>query len=254
MIRVDDFNFTYKDSKTLSNLSLRAKAGEITVLIGPNGSGKSTLLKSVAGLLRGTGSIFVHDKEVQSLRIRERARLIGYLSQDMSCEAALNVFEIVLLGMVGGLGLKATKDDINQTHLALQSFGLGGLAKRNISELSGGQRQMVFIAQALVKQPKILIFDEPTSNLDLCRQYELMDRLRDLTQSRQLTTLLTLHHLELVAHYADCLVVLNDGEVYGSGAVHSIMNEQMFLDVFRLRTEIFTDKRGTLRVLPIAPV
>lgn len=258
MIRIQNYSFGYPNSPVLEDVNLTLPAGQISVIIGANGAGKSTLLKSVSGLLHGRGSIRLGAQdsdayEVASLPQHERVRLISYLSQDLSCDAALSVFEIVLLGMVGNLNTRVSEEDIERAHAALDTFNLGRFAQRNIAELSGGQRQMVFIAQALVKNPQILVFDEPTASLDLYRQYELMNRLQAITRERQLTTLLTLHHLELVAHYADQVIVMHDKGVYAAGRPAEVMTEAMFQDVFRLETEVFTDKRGTIRVLPIAP-
>lgn len=258
MIRIQNYSFGYPNSAVLEGVNLSIPAGKISAIIGANGAGKSTLLKSVSGLLQGRGSIQIGAQEnnlheVATMPQNERVRLVSYLSQDLNCDAALSVFEIVLLGMVGSLNTRVAEADIERAHAALDTFNLGRFAQRNITELSGGQRQMVFIAQALAKNPKILVFDEPTASLDLYRQYELMNRLQALTCERQLTTLLTLHHLELVAHYADQVIVMHDKGVYAAGSPAEVMTEAMFQDVFRLETEVFTDKRGTTRVLPIAP-
>lgn len=253
MITIQDYSFGYPNSPVLEHVNLSIPDGKITAIIGANGAGKSTLLKSVSGLVQGKGSIRVGAHDVAALSQKERVKLISYLSQDLTCDAALSVFEIVLLGMVGSLNTRVGTAEIERVHAALETFDLGRFARRNITELSGGQRQMVFIAQALVKEPKVLVFDEPTASLDLCRQFELMNRLQALTRERQLTTLLTLHHLELVAQYADQVVVVHDRGIYSAGAVEDVVTEAMFRDVFRLETEVFQDKRGTTRVLPIEP-
>lgn len=253
MISIRNYSFGYPDSPVLDNVNLTIAQGKITAIIGANGAGKSTLLKSVSGLIWGEGSIRIKGREVMQMDAHDRVRTISHLAQDLSCDAALNVFEIVLLGMVGSLGTRVEAADIERVHAVLDNFGLAPFAQRNIAELSGGQRQLVFIAQALVREPAVLVFDEPTASLDLCRQYELMNRLQALTRQRGLATLLTLHHLELVAQYADQVVVMHDRGVYAAGAVADVMTETMFRDVFRLETEVFTDSRGTIRVLPIAP-
>lgn len=253
MIQVQNYNFAYEKTAVLKNFNLKADTGKITAIIGPNGAGKSTLLKSTTGLLQGEGSIQIDGQEITTLSQQERAKNISYLPQDLSCDAALTVFEIVLLGMVGRLGTRIDDQDIERTHAVLETFGIAHFAQRYIGALSGGQRQMVFVAQALVKTPKVLVFDEPTSSLDLCRQYELMEQLKTLTHDHQLTTLLTLHHLDLVAKYADQVVVVFNQSVYACGTVAEVLQEDMFRNVFQLKTEVFTDSRNTVRVLPIEP-
>lgn len=253
MIHIQNYSFSYDKTAILKNFNLKAETGQITVIIGPNGAGKSTLLKSATGLLKGQGSVQVDGQEITTLPQQERAKNISYLPQDLSCDAALTVFEIVLLGMVGRLGTRIDDKDIERTHEVLETFGIEKFAQRNIGALSGGQRQMVFVAQALVKNPKVLVFDEPTSSLDLCRQYELMERLKRITRENQLTTLLTLHHLDLVAQYADQVIVVYNQGLHICGTVGEVLKEDMFRDVFNLKTEVFIDKRGVVRVLPIEP-
>lgn len=254
MITFSDYSFSYDKIEIFRNVDMNFKPGKISVIIGPNGCGKSTLLKCIAGIHYGQGEAKFEDQPLESMNRLERSETISYLSQDVSCNAALTVFEVVLLGRVANLGSTVSEQDLRATHESLKRFNLLSYAQRNISQLSGGQRQMVFVAQALAKSPRVLVFDEPTSALDMCRQYNLMDRIQELTVEHNMTTVLILHHLELVAQYADHVVTIADKSVYREGTPEHVLTEKMFEDVFALDTEVFTDKRGTLRILPIAPI
>ena len=121
-------------------------------------------------------------------------------------------------------------------------------------ELSGGQRQLVFMAQALVKEPKILILDEPTSALDLHKQFDLLTLLKNLTRENDFTTLVTLHHLDLAAMFADEIIVLKEGTVYAQGAPKDIFTEAMMEDVYRVKTKIYMDDNGLPHVIPLEAI
>ena len=136
-------------------------------IVGPNGSGKSTLVKAVAGLLKASGRIRFNGSEA-------RPKSVGYMPQDLQTPMALTVLEVVLLGRLAELGLTVSADDLEAVRQVLQLLGMEALAGRYLSELSGGQRQMVFLAQALVSQPTVLLLDEPISALDICHQLEVL--------------------------------------------------------------------------------
>ena len=121
-------------------------------------------------------------------------------------------------------------------------------------ELSGGQRQLVFMAQALVKEPKILILDEPTSALDLHKQFDLLTLLKNLTQENDFTTLAKVHHRELAAMFADEIIVLKEGTVYAQGAPKDIFTEAMMEDVYRVKTKIYIDDNGLPHVIPLEAI
>jgi iron complex transport system ATP-binding protein len=156
---------------------MTAYPGEITAIIGANGIGKSTLLKLICGLLKGSGSIMVNGRSIDRYDRRDLSHHISYLSQDTVSNVMLSVFEVVLLGRVDRLTHRVPDRELEIVERVLRQLHLEPYASRNIGELSGGQRQLVFIAQALVRNPQVLILDEPTSNLDLYFQCEIMDLL-----------------------------------------------------------------------------
>jgi iron complex transport system ATP-binding protein len=240
MIEVNNLSFAYKSRNVLREINMSAEAGKITALIGANGTGKSTLLKNICGLINGKGNINVSGKNLAAYSRGELARHISYLSQDTVSNAILSVFEVVLLGRVERLTQRVADSELLIVRDVLRRLNLEAFASRNIGELSGGQRQLVFIAQTLVRNPKILIMDEPTSNLDMYYQFQIMNLLKELTVREGFTTLITLHQLDLAARFADHVVVINDGVIYGAGPPEKILTSKMFRDVYRMNGEVIS--------------
>jgi iron complex transport system ATP-binding protein len=254
MIEVSKLSFGYKgyaSNKILDEINMTAYPGEITAIIGANGIGKSTVLKNICGLLKGSGEIKICGKNIKDYNRKELSLYISYLSQDTVSNALLSVFEVALLGRVARLTNNVPDDELILVRDVLRRLNLEEYASRNIGELSGGQRQLVFIAQALLKNPKVLIMDEPTSNLDLYYQFQIMNLLRELTVTEQFTTLVSLHQLDLVDRFADKVVVVNEGRVYDYGTPQKILTPRTFRDVYRMNTEI-VNKGGIGYCLPIS--
>ena len=251
MVDVRDLSFQYGKTapKILDGVSFCAASGKMTALIGANGAGKSTLLKNVAGLLKGGGEIVIDGRGLAAWPREELARRISYLAQGGESHAVLNVFEVVLLGRMHSLSFRVSDADTAAVERILERLGIAHLASRNIGALSGGQRQLAFIAQALAKGPDILLLDEPTSALDLHRQFELLTLLQALTAERQFTTVMTLHHLDLAARFADEIVVLSEGHIYAHGTPADVFTERMLRDVYRVRAKIYVDDDGARHVI-----
>lgn len=254
MLEIKNLKFGYNSKPVLNNINMKALPGKITTIIGPNATGKSTLLKCISGILKPEGSILLDGKEINNSKKENITELMSYLSQDSFNRAVLTVFEVVLLGRIHSLSLKVSDDELELVWKVLKDFGIDELASRYLSELSGGQRQMVFIAQALVREPLILILDEPTSSQDLQHQLEILDLIRDLTIKRNITTLMTLHHLDLAARYADELFVLNNGEVYASGKPESVLTQEMLKIVYGVNARINIDDDAIPQITPISSV
>jgi iron complex transport system ATP-binding protein len=188
--------------------------GRLTALIGPNAAGKSTFLRCLAGLLRGQGAVHVGDHAVASLRAAERTKLVGYLPQDLPNTAALTVFEAILVAhRQARPGWRVDDRDVAAVSAVLARLGLTDLAVRHLGELSGGQRQLVAVGQALAAEPRVLLLDEPTSSLDLHHQLGLLTLVTDLAVERRMTVVLAIHDLNLAARFADRMLVLHGGRI-----------------------------------------
>ena len=154
MIEVQNLTFGYSskdESQILRGVDFSAKTGKLTALIGTNGAGKSTLLKAIVGLLKYNGNILINGNPTTHYSNKEFTNMVSYLSQDNDCKVNLTVFEVVMLGRMGSMSFKVKDSDIAATNEILDRLNLQKFASRNITELSGGQRQLVLMAQALVK-------------------------------------------------------------------------------------------------------
>lgn len=257
MIEVHNLTFGYSSDpqkNILRGVDFVAQTGKLTAVIGTNGAGKSTLLKTIIGILPGKGDIRINGKASAEYTSQERSSTVSYLSQDNDCRINLSVFEVVMLGRMGSLSFRVKEEDIRATEEVLRRLNMQELAARSITALSGGQRQLVFIAQTLVKEPSVLLLDEPTSALDLHKQFNLLTLLKGLTQERGFTTLVTLHHLDLAAKFADEIIVLQKGEVYIQGAPQEIFTEEMMEKVYRVKTKVYTDEHGVPHVIPLEAI
>ena len=251
MVEGKNLTFRYGSDVVLDHVNFCAQAGRITAVIGANGVGKSTLLKCVAGLLPYEGQVLLSGREGRSLTDREHAAKIGYLCQNNGCSARLSVFEVILMGLVNELSFHVSRQELDRVEEIMKLMELEAYAGRKMTQLSGGQQQLVFIAQTLVKRPEILIMDEPTSALDLNRQFHLMALIKRVTEEYGFTTMVCHHHLDLVSRYAGRVLVLKDGKIYADDSPEKAFTEQMFRDVYRMEVQFCTDREGVRHMVPV---
>ena len=246
---VRDVCFSYGERSVLDSVSFEMGEGILSVL-GPNGAGKSTLVKCLAGVhLPSSGTVTFGGADLRS-RDSGGPRQ-AYMSQEPPRSMDLTVLEVMLLGLAGSLSMRVSDEDLDCAMGPLEELGLEGLAQRPINELSGGQCQMVMIAQCLVADPEIVILDEPMNNLDLHRELQMFDLMRKITDERGLTTLMVLHDVNFAARYSDRMLVLKDGRVYSEGVPEDVVTEEMLRDVYRVEALVDRDPRECVRVDPL---
>lgn len=246
MIEIKKMNFSYKkaDHPVFEDLNLDFKKG-FNVVLGPNGCGKSTLVKAIFGLLDYEGEIWYGDRSISDMALQEKIKIMSYLPQMDTSISSLSVLEMVLLGRLPDLGRKVADEDLNLVLETLRSLSIDHLAARNFSELSGGQQKLVFIAQTLVRQPELIILDEPTNSLDLQRQLELCQLLEDIVRRDELDIIVILHDINLAARYADNIVIIScGGKFYDSGRPEDVITAEMLHDVYGVIGEVALDSDG----------
>jgi iron complex transport system ATP-binding protein len=176
---------------------------------------------------------------------------IGYMPQDNGAKAALTAFEVVLLGRMHTLTLRVGKADLEGARAAMDEIGVSNLATRHIGELSGGQRQMVLVAQVLAGNPRVLLLDEPTSALDIAHQLQVLDLLRTTTRQRRLTTVVILHDLNAAARFADRIALMDRGRLIGIGEPQHILRPGTLEPAFDVHVAIDQGSDGHPVVLPL---
>lgn len=236
--------------------SLVVPSGEVTALVGPNGSGKSTLLKGLANQLSpDSGSVLLDGRDVQSFGTKELARELGLLSQENVSPGSIGVEELVHHGRYPHRGFfeGVSEEDECAVRDALSLAGVTHLRDREVSSLSGGQRQLVWIAMVLAQDTDVLLLDEPTTFLDLHHQLEVMEIVRTLREEREVTVVLVLHDVEQAARYADHLIALRDGTIHARGPPEEVVTEELLAEVFRVEATVEQDAEGP-RVTPHGPL
>lgn len=233
MLRITDLTFRYsrKSPVVLDSISFSLKDGEIGVLLGKNGSGKTTLFKTVLGFEKPeAGQMDFNGKDLIKMNRRGRAEQIAYVPQDIQF-GDLTVFDTVLLGRLPYFGLRASNEDEEIVIKTLKEMGLEELAGRNTAELSGGERQKVAIARALAQEPKLLVFDEPTGNLDIANEQLILKEILRVTKEKGIGVLTSLHDLNEALSIGDVFFFIKDGKIRYFGD-SSIVTEQVINDIY----------------------
>ena len=224
MIEAKNLSISY-DKNIIDDISFKIDEGKVNILMGRNGSGKSTILNAISGIKSYEGEIKTDGK-------------VSYLNQNINSKAKFTVFETILLGKVANLSLRISKEDKKDAEKILDLLDIREYKDKYINKLSGGEVQKVFIGQALVANPKILLLDEPVSALDLKNQYDIMRIIKDLTEKLNLTTLISLHQIALIEKFADNIILIDNNKIYRQGPSKEVMDEVMFRDIFEMETDI----------------
>ncbi len=245
-LKIENISYKYpsSDNNTLNEVSLELENGQITTLLGPNGAGKTTLIKVLTSSIKGQGNVFLDDKNVNTIPINEKNDMFGYLPQENSKLSSLTVFEVILLGNIASLGIKVSKEQLNHTANIISQFGLQDIANKRFSDLSGGQRKIVSIAQIISKNPKVLILDEPTANLDVYNEIEVLSLIQSYVKKKNIACLLVLHSINLASRYSDKICLLKKGSIYKIGSPIETITEDNLLDVYHVKIEKTISKNG----------
>jgi iron complex transport system ATP-binding protein len=232
LVALKDAGFAYDERPVLRRISFELEAGAFVGIVGPNGSGKSTLIDLIDGLLHpGSGEVVVAGVPTGKYRRRDMAREVALVPQHFDLDFDLAVREVVEMGAYCRGKDGGGHDDAEQT---LARLGVAHLASRRFMELSGGEKQLVVLAQALMQRAPLLLLDEPASALDVSHQLRLFDLLKELN-AEGLTVLCILHDLNLALHYFDKLVVLSDGEVAAFGPPDDVLRPEIIESVYGVR-------------------
>ena len=233
----------YSRHPVLEDITFKASPGEMVGLIGPNGSGKSTVIKALSRLIRPTaGEILVDGKNIASIPRRELACLVGVVPQLPLLPSTFTAFEIVLMGRNPHLGLfqSESRRDWAIAREAMVKTSTGPLANRYINELSGGEIQSLLIARVLVQETSAILLDEPTANLDIGRQVEVLDLIKNLCLENSLTVLAALHDLNLAAQYCDRLLLINEGRIHIQGKPAEVITDANIKLVYGAENCVYT--------------
>ena len=242
MIAIKDLYSGYGDDDILKGVSLNILNNKLTVIAGPNGCGKSTLLKTISGIIKKTsGSIFIDNVDLSNISPLDRAKRIAYLSQNRSVPD-IAVKNLVLHGRFPYLSYprRYRAEDREAVDIALERMGIEGLRDKMVSELSGGERQKVYIAMALAQGSDYLLLDEPTTFLDISHQFQLLDLAKELCSENK-SVVMVLHNLESALSIADSFILLDKGKLLFEGSVDDVYSSKLIDKVFNVEIKKESD-------------
>ena len=225
-IKAQNLRFAYNSEEILKGIDFEVREGEMMFIVGPNGSGKSTLLKCLNGILKPRGTVYIGKNELFSFSKNELAKMVGYVPQRSEINY-LTVFDTILLGRKPHIKWGINDMDVEVVNKIIDMLELNELAFRRLTQLSGGELQKVVIARALAQEPKIMLLDEPTNNLDLKNQIEVMKILERIVKEYGISTIITMHDLNVASLYADTVVMLKDGKIVVKGGVEVLTVENI---------------------------
>ncbi|MBB3118787.1 iron ABC transporter ATP-binding protein [Pseudoduganella violacea] len=245
MITIRNLHKAYGAKTVLSDINVHFPAGRISSLIGPNGAGKSTLLMAMARLLEpSAGDILIKGRSALEIRTADYARQVATLRQSPGFNLRLTVEELVAFGRFPHSRGTLKADDRRAIDDAIGFLALEPLRHAYLDELSGGQRQMAFLAMTIAQETEVLLLDEPLNNLDMKHTVQIMRALRRLCDEQGRTVILVIHDINFAANYSDHIVALKGGAIRFSGPAHEVVTEERLRELYELDFEIVRSERG----------
>lgn len=250
MINVKKLSFSYsKAYQILEDIEFDAQEGQCVAILGNNGAGKSTMIKCLNRILMPQeGTVIVNGHDIGSLNRQAIAQDMAYVAQQNE-SSKFTVYDAVLLGRKPYIKMNPTAEDHRITRDIIDRMGLKSFELRYLNELSGGELQKVMLARALAQQPKVLMLDEPTSNLDLKNQYEVMGVIRDIAVEDKICVIIVIHDLNLAIRYCDRFLFIKNSQVYSLGGAETV-NSKSIREVYGMDVTI-ENIRGYPTVVPL---
>jgi len=222
ILNINDLRFKYNSHDVLKNISFSVQKGEVLAILGPNGVGKTTLLKCINSILkRKRGSVYINGQNTFNMDVTQIAKQMSYVAQH-SQTAKLTAFDAILLGRRPHIRWRVSKEDIKKVDAVIKRLNLQHLSLKYIDRMSGGELQKVSLARAFVQETDLFLLDEPTSNLDLKNQAEILSLVKRVVKEHNVSAVMTMHDLNTALRYSDKYLFLQNGSIYGAGDVKNI--------------------------------
>ncbi len=249
-LQIRNFTAGYPKRAVIRDLQVpKLPRGEITVLLGPNGSGKSTLLRALAGLNKAQGEMILDGHDLMKMPFAKRAEQVVYLPQSLPAGVHLHVLESIIVAQRASGGQANQAQTTAQVMELLKLLGIEHLALRYLDQLSGGQKQLVGLAQSLIRQPSLLLLDEPLSALDLNYQFHVMDLVRRETRKRNIITVVVVHDINIALRHGDNVLMLKDGQLIADGKPEAVITAESLAKVYGVKGRIERCSQGTPQIL-----
>lgn len=251
MIRVEDLSLSYGQKQILNQLNLSVSKGSLSALLGPNGCGKTTLLKCIAGLLNPqVGNVILEDKRISDYSARQLAQKISFVRQHTNTDFEFKAYDMVMMGRnpYQHRLQNESEADRKMVERCMKQTNTWHLRDKMPHAMSGGELQRVMIARALAQDTPIMLLDEPTSNLDIAHQFEIMELLREINQNQQKTILIVVHDLNLALRYCPYSIVIKEGKVAHQGNTHDVLSAPNIKSVFGVEAILLDGNLNLFRI------
>ncbi|ABX41120.1 iron ABC transporter ATP-binding protein [Lachnoclostridium phytofermentans] len=239
MIKTRGLTKAYGNKKVVDDISITIPKNKLIAFVGSNGAGKSTLLSLIGRTLdRSSGECHIDEKEVKEWNSRELAKRLSILSQTNHLNIRLTVHELVQFGRFPYSQGRLTKEDEKKVAEAISYMSIDAFKDRYLDELSGGQRQMAYIAMLIAQDTKYVFLDEPLNNLDMKHSVQIMKILTKMVKELGKTVMVVIHDINFVSCYADYIIAMKDGKIIANGPSEEVMNSQMLQEVFGMEIKV----------------
>ncbi len=251
-LTINKLSFNYTGVEVLKDIELEVGLGEMLSIVGPNGSGKSTLLKCINRILKTKqNTVLIDGQDACKLNLKELSKLMGYVPQSSTSTFPFTVFDVVMMGRKPYIHWSISERDNQIVADMLEYLGIGHLAMRHFTELSGGEQQKVIIARALAQQPKLMLLDEPTSSLDIKHQLEILCLLKGLSESKERSVIVSMHDLNLASRFSDRMLMLKKGCIYAVGKPEDVLTEKNIEAVYGIKASVSSSVIGKPQITPL---
>jgi iron complex transport system ATP-binding protein len=253
-VRVEGMSFSYDSHEVLNDVTLDIEPCKVTCVIGPNGAGKTTLLKVIASILKPTkGTVYLDFKDLRLYNPKEIARVIAYSEPNISKSIPVKVLDLILTARYpfqGNTQFFEGPNDLRIVDEVCRELNITHLLNKRLDQVSSGELQRVLIATALVKNPKVLLLDEPSAFLDIRYRFEVLRYVKEVTTKYGLTTVVALHDLQLASMFCDEVVLMDRGRIVRYGTVNEVLTSDVIKDVYGVDVEVITLSDNSLVIIP----
>ena len=257
LVEVSNLSFSYGENNVLDDISFSVEPNCLVAVLGINGTGKSTLIKCLNKINKiDSGRVKICGDSIDQLSINELAKLVAYVPQKVATSFPIDVYDVILLGRRPYINWNVSESDRKIVLLVIKKLSLEDFAFRKFHNLSGGEQQKAIVAKAIVQQQRVYLFDEPTSNLDLFNQYEILKQIKELVNhnGNPCSAIVAMHDINLASRFADKIMILHESKIFCYDEPRIVLNSDIISKVYRVDAEvIISEKLGKPMINILGP-